>query len=169
MDSVESALAAEQGGAERFELCGNLIIGGTSPSPALFRAVRRETKAKIHVLLRPRFGDFLYTDREFGILQEEAESFLEWGADGIVCGLSDATGGSRGKRMQAARGAGAWCGSLLYPAQGLRCVPRPHGDAFLLRSPGSGSDPDVGAEKYLPEGIPLLRELLTAAKRIGKS
>ena len=54
VDSVESALAAEQGGADRFELCGNLIIGGTSPSPALFRAVRRETKAKIHVLLRPR-------------------------------------------------------------------------------------------------------------------
>ena len=47
VDSVESALAAEWGGADRFELCGNLIIGGTSPSPALFRAVRRETKAKI--------------------------------------------------------------------------------------------------------------------------
>ena len=100
VDSVESALAAEQGGADRFELCGNLIIGGTSPSPALFRAVRRETKAKIHVLLRPRFGDFLYTDREFGILQEEAESFLEWGADGIVCGCLTPQGALEESRMR---------------------------------------------------------------------
>ena len=111
VDSVESALAAEQGGADRFELCGNLIIGGTSPSPALFRAVRRETKAKIHVLLRPRFGDFLYTDREFGILQEEAESFLEWGADGIVCGCLTPQGALEESRMrrlvELAHGAGA--------------------------------------------------------------
>ena len=58
VDSVESALAAARGGATRLELCANLIIGGTTPEPALFREIRKETDIPVHVLLRPRFGDF---------------------------------------------------------------------------------------------------------------
>ena len=61
VDSVESALAAAEGGADRLELCSNLVIGGTTPTLALFERIREKTKIRIHALIRPRFGDFLYT------------------------------------------------------------------------------------------------------------
>lgn len=85
-DSVESALAAERGGANRIELCANLVIGGTTPSLALFHAVRKAVSIRIHVLLRPRFGDFCYTEYEKQILLEEVRLFRQAGADGIVIG-----------------------------------------------------------------------------------
>ena len=65
VDSVESALAAKAGGATRLELCANLVIGGTTPGYALFDEVKRETGLPIRTLIRPRFGDFLYTDYEY--------------------------------------------------------------------------------------------------------
>lgn len=61
VDSVESALSAKAGGATRLELCASLIIGGTTPGYTLFRQVQQETGLPIRVLIRPRFGDFLYT------------------------------------------------------------------------------------------------------------
>lgn len=87
VDSVESALAAVRGGATRLELCGNLVIGGTTPSPWLFREIRRHTDIPIHVLIRPRFGDFCYTGSEFNIMREEVKAFRELGAEGIVTGI----------------------------------------------------------------------------------
>ncbi len=87
VDSVRSAAAARQGGADRVELCSALVIGGLSPSPALFRQVKAETGLPVRVLLRPRFGDFCYDDYEFRILKEETEMFRDLGADGIVTGI----------------------------------------------------------------------------------
>ena len=84
VDSVESAIAAQQGGAKRVELCGNLIIGGTSPGKALFQAVRKYTDLEIRVLLRPRFGDFCYDEYEFEIMKEDVQMYRELGADGIL-------------------------------------------------------------------------------------
>ncbi len=86
VDSVESAMAAERGGANRLELCGNLIIGGTTPSPALYEEVRRHCGLRIHALIRPRFGDFCYTEHEFRIIRGEVKLFRELGADGVVIG-----------------------------------------------------------------------------------
>ena len=64
VDSYASAMAAAAGGADRLELCANLAIGGTTPSPALFRQVRRDCAIPVNVLIRPRFGDFLYSPAE---------------------------------------------------------------------------------------------------------
>lgn len=86
VDSVESALQAEKGGADRLELCSNLVIGGTTPTRALFLQIREHTDIPIHVLLRPRFGDFLYTDQELCIIAKEIDMFREAGAEGIVIG-----------------------------------------------------------------------------------
>ena len=58
VDCVESALAAEKGGASRIELCSDLVIGGVSPSLPLFRQIRKYTGLKIRTLLRPRYGDY---------------------------------------------------------------------------------------------------------------
>ena len=70
VDSHASALAACRGGADRLELCANLSIGGTTPSLGLFRQVRRDCDLPVNVLIRPRFGDFLYSEAEV----EEMES-----------------------------------------------------------------------------------------------
>lgn len=86
VDSVESALAAKAGGADRLELCANLVIGGTTPGLSLLRAVKRETSLPVHALLRPRFGDFLYTGHEWSLMLEDAAALLEAGADAIVSG-----------------------------------------------------------------------------------
>lgn len=87
VDSVESALSAERGGACRLELCSNLIIGGTTPSPALFKEIRKYSKIQIHALIRPRFGDFCYTASEFEIMRESVRTFRELGAEGVVIGI----------------------------------------------------------------------------------
>lgn len=86
VDSVESAIAAQKGGADRLELCSALVIGGLSPSPALYQKIREQIDIPIRVLLRPRFGDFCYTDFEHEILKEEVKTFRELGADGVVIG-----------------------------------------------------------------------------------
>lgn len=86
VDTVESALAAAQGGGTRLELCANLVIGGTTPSLELFREVRSCTGLEINVLIRPRFGDFLYTRHELAIMRREIEAFADAGAHGIVIG-----------------------------------------------------------------------------------
>ena len=80
-DSVESALEAQKGGADRIELCSNLIIGGVSPGRALFRLVKKYTDLKVRVLLRPRYGDYCYNDYEFEQQKEEVEMFLFCSSD----------------------------------------------------------------------------------------
>lgn len=92
VDSVASALAAAEGGATRLELCGNLIIGGTTPDLALFREIRKYTDIPIRVLLRPRFGDFCYDEYEYQILLENVAMFKDAEADGVVIGCMNPNG-----------------------------------------------------------------------------
>lgn len=87
VDSVESALAAWRGGAKRIELCSDLVIGGTTPSTAMFQSIKEKTDLEIRVLLRPRFGDFCYSKYEMDILRREVEIFRALGADGVVTGV----------------------------------------------------------------------------------
>lgn len=100
IDSVESAIEAEKGGADRFELCADLIIGGTTPSPVLFKEIKKITSIPIRVLVRPRFGDFCYTDYEFEIIRNEVKMFRELGADGIVIGILTPEGDLDIQRMK---------------------------------------------------------------------
>lgn len=86
VDSVESAIHAARGGANRLELCSNLMIGGTTPTKALYDAVRKNTNIRVNVLIRPRFGDFCYSDYELEMIKEEIRLFGRLGADGIVVG-----------------------------------------------------------------------------------
>ena len=84
VDSVESAMAAAEGGADRLELCSNLIIGGTTPGPWLFEEIRKRSDIRIHALIRPRFGDFCYTDAEFSMIRNAVKDFRKMGAEGVV-------------------------------------------------------------------------------------
>ncbi|WP_349947964.1 copper homeostasis protein CutC [Lacrimispora sp. BS-2] len=87
VDSVESAKAAVQGGAGRLELCANLVIGGTTPGVSQFKQIRKACDVPINVLIRPRYGDFLYTEHEFQMISEDAQMFRDLGADGVVVGF----------------------------------------------------------------------------------
>lgn len=99
VDSHASALAAVRGGADRLELCANLSIGGTTPSRALFRQVRQDFQVRINVLIRPRFGDFLYNPAELEEMSEEIEAFRELGADGVVIGVLTPSGELNAEQM----------------------------------------------------------------------
>lgn len=101
VDSVESALEAVRGGADRLELCAGLVIGGISPSIALFEKIREYSEIPIRVLLRPRFGDFLYTEHEFEIIKREVVLFKRAGVEGIVIGCLTSEGGLHMERMKA--------------------------------------------------------------------
>lgn len=86
VDSLESALAAEKGGANRIELCSALVIGGITPSPSLFESIRKVSNIKINVLIRPRFGDFCYSTDEFENILEDVKLFRNLGVNGVVIG-----------------------------------------------------------------------------------
>ncbi len=86
VDSVESAIQAELGGADRLELCGDLVIGGVTPSMALYERVRESVRVSVHVLLRPRWGDFLYSEEEFDVLLRQTAMYRRAGAQGLVIG-----------------------------------------------------------------------------------
>lgn len=92
VDSVESAIHAESGGASRIELCSNLIIGGTTPDFALVREIRKHTSIRIHALIRPRFGDFCYSKYEMEIMKAQIKALKEAGVEGVVIGVLDEDG-----------------------------------------------------------------------------
>jgi len=91
-NSVTSALAAQEGGAVRVELCENLKEGGTTPSPGQILQARSLLHIKLYVLIRPRGGDFLYTDLEYKIMLSDIRYCIEAGCDGIVIGMLNADG-----------------------------------------------------------------------------
>jgi copper homeostasis protein len=92
VDSVESAIAAERGGADRVELCDNLLEGGTTPSAGAIAVAREHLGLKLHVIIRPRGGDFCYSQVEFAVMQHDITLAKQLGADGVVIGILTADG-----------------------------------------------------------------------------
>lgn len=109
VDSVESAIHAATGGASRLELCANLIIGGTTPDVALVKEIRKYSDIRIHALIRPRFGDFCYTEHEMEIMKSQICALKEAGVEGVVIGVLDVDGNLDISKMK----------ELMQEAQGL--------------------------------------------------
>ncbi len=86
VESLEAALAAAEGGAHRIELCADLAHGGTTPDVQLVRDSISQLTIPIFVLVRPRAGDFVYTDAEHQAMLDQIERARTAGADGIVTG-----------------------------------------------------------------------------------
>jgi copper homeostasis protein len=92
VDSVESAAAAEHGGAHRVELCSNLFDGGVTPSAGLIATVRQTISIGLHVMIRPRGADFCYSDDEFEIMRRDILMAKQLGVDGVALGILDLDG-----------------------------------------------------------------------------
>ena len=163
-NSLESALVAERAGADRIELCSELAVGGLTPSYGLLKAVKQQVSIPVHVLIRPRSGDFSYTDAEFEIMLSNIQLCVELGFQGIVSGalLKDMTlDVERIKKLKSASGnlkftfhrAFDW---VVNPFDALRQLEDLHID-YVLSS---------GHKKSAPEGIELLTDLHNYSKRV---
>ena len=86
VDSFESARRASENGADRLELCGDLLVGGVTPSPFLIEQVVSRISTPVNVLLRPRFGDFCFTAEEKEVLLKEIEFCAQAKVNGVVIG-----------------------------------------------------------------------------------
>jgi copper homeostasis protein len=87
VESLEAALAAERGGADRIELCDHLSLGGVTPSAELVNAVHAQVRLPIFVMIRPRAGDFVYSAAEFAETKCSIVGAKETGMDGVVLGI----------------------------------------------------------------------------------
>ncbi len=87
IESLEEGLLAEKNGANCIELCSNLEVGGTTPSLTLTKDLLKEVKIPIRIMIRPRGGDFVYSDEEFFKMKKDIELFRELPIEGFVFGL----------------------------------------------------------------------------------
>ena len=92
VDSVAGVRAAKDAGAQRVELCADLLEGGITPSLGMIRQARKVVGIDLNVMIRPRGGDFLFDDDEFAIMRADIETAKAEGANGVVIGLLTAAG-----------------------------------------------------------------------------
>jgi copper homeostasis protein len=98
-ETLQACEAAEQGGADRIELCAALSEGGVSPSRGFVKAALARVKTPIHVLVRPRSGGFIFTKEEFLAMCDDMEDALALGVSGFVVGLLTAEGAVDAERV----------------------------------------------------------------------
>lgn len=99
-EHLDACLAAREGGAARIELCCSLSEGGLTPSDDLLRAAIDQSGLPVYVLLRPRGGDFVYSDHEFALMEENLHKARQLGASGFVAGVLKADASVDGRRMR---------------------------------------------------------------------
>ncbi|MFR1241734.1 MAG: copper homeostasis protein CutC [Butyricimonas faecihominis] len=90
--SLESCLNAQLAGASRVELCAGMYDGGTTPSAAMIRMAREKLSMQLYVMIRPRGGDFLYSDLEFEMMKEDIRFAKACQVDGVVLGILNTDG-----------------------------------------------------------------------------
>lgn len=162
VDTVLSVSRALAGGAGRLELCDNLIEGGTTPSPGMLAVVRERSPIPIHVMIRPRGGDFLYSEDEIAVMLADIAAAERLRADGVVFGALTEAG--QVDRELVAR--------LIDAARPMTVVF--HRAFDLARDPLEALDALIALEVdrvltsgHAPtaeEGIPVIRELVRRAE-----
>lgn len=164
-NSVASALAAQSGGAARVELCAALEEGGLTPSHATIAMVREQLRIPVHVLIRPRAGDFLYDALEREAMRRDIATCAALGCNGVVFGLLDADGRvdvEHGRPLvAAARGAGMEV--TFHRAFDLARDPREALESVIAL--GCERVLTSGAQATAMAGMDLIRDLVVQAGR----
>jgi copper homeostasis protein len=162
VDSVESSVNAEAGGADRLELCGALEVGGITPGAGTITSVLNNVSIPVHIMIRPRGSDFLYSDSEFEVMRRDIEFAGESGAAGIVLGILTSDG-----RIDVER--------TTYLVEHARPMSVTFHRAFDMTADAMVALEDIiaaGADRLLTsgqtnsafEGAELIRELVEAAR-----
>ena len=161
VDSVAGVRVAKAAGAARVELCASLIEGGITPSRGMIRQARAVAGIKLHVIIRPRGGDFLFDDDEFAAMEADIETAKAEGADGVVIGQLATDG-----RIDVAH-----TRDLMARARPLAVTfhrafdmtPDPLEALETLVELGIDRVLTSGQEASVLEGLPLIRELVEKA------
>ena len=164
-NSLASALAAQDAGAGRVELCASLGEGGLTPSYATIALARERLHIPLYVLIRPRAGDFLYNDPEFETMLGDIEACVRLGCDGIVIGALDADGDVAVAQCRQLIAAGGRLGVTFHRAFDL--ARDPHRALEDIVALGCARILTSGQCPTAPEGAELIRALVDqAAQRI---
>lgn len=163
VDSLQSAIAAAEGGADRIELCNSLSEGGTTPSAGMIEAARKIINIGLHVLIRPRRGDFLYSAPEFEVMKKDIEIAKALGAEGVVLGILKEDGSIDIARVQELIAIARPLSITFHRAFDLTSAPFKALDELIAlqvdRLLSSGQQPSA------LQGAPLLRELIKRADK----
>lgn len=159
--SLQSALAAQTGGADRIELCDNLAEGGTTPSYGMLRQCKKLLKIPFFPIIRPRGGNFIFSNDEFEIMKEDVICCRDLGCEGIVIGILSSDGSIDTER----------CSELISLAGNMeitfhrafdRCSDLERGLEDIIQM-GCHRVLTSGGKEYAFEGIEILKSLVTQA------
>jgi len=161
VDSIEGVRAAHGAGADRVELCAALVEGGTTPSLGAIRRARAVAGIRLHVMIRPRGGDFLYSEEEFAAMEQDIGAAKAEGADGVVFGLLLAGGGIDADRTARLIAAARPMAVTFHRAFDLAAEPVAALETLI----------ELGADRVLTsgqaesalDGLPLIAELVRRA------
>jgi copper homeostasis protein len=159
--SLEDALEAEQGGADRVELCSALFLGGLTPSFGTIVEAKARLKIPIVVMIRPRGGGFCYTPAEMAVMEDDTALAVEQGADGIVFGILNADGSVDEERCRRIRKLIGNRQAVFHRA--FDVAPEPFRALDQLVELGFTRLLTSGQEDTVPEGVPLIKRLIEYA------
>jgi len=156
--SIDDALHAQAGGADRIELCSALFLGGLTPSLGTLKYAREQLTIPIMVMVRPRGGGFCYTDAEFATMERDADMAIDQGADGIVFGILTPQGSIDFKRTQRLCDIAGNKQTVFHRA--FDVTPDPFAALDRLVDLGITRILTSGQQDTVPEGADLIRRLI---------
>jgi copper homeostasis protein len=159
--SIQSCIAAQQGGAARVELCDNLYEGGTTPSYATIKAAVNTLDIGVHVMIRPRGSDFCYDNLEIELMQEDIRQCKELGAHGVVFGVLLPDGRVDIERTQALVALASPLAVTFHRAFDVTPDPREALEAIIAT--GANRVLTAGQQDKAPRGFKLIGDLVQQA------
>jgi len=160
--SIDDAIQAQAGGAERVELCSALFLGGLTPSIGTMQHARHQLRIPICAMVRPRGGGFCYTDAEFATMERDAEALVANGADALVFGILNADGEVDLVRTRRLREIAGSKHSVFHRA--FDVTPDPFRALDQLVDLGITRILTSGQQDTVPEGADLIRRLIEHAR-----
>lgn len=161
IEGVDDAVAAERGGGDRVELCASLLEGGITPSPGMVRATLAAVRIPIMAMVRPRGGDFLYSEGEFAAMLDDTATMRGAGVHGVVFGCLTPDGDIDEARMRALVDAAGPLSTTCHRAFDM--TRDPHAALEALIRCGVDRVLTSGQRNDTLLGLPLLRDLVRQA------